>query len=72
MSDSDEFSGDACIVLPDNFLESPEAVSEIYEDQLHDAASNLDVDNLRGPGFFKGALLVPLIWAVSAVWTVCH
>lgn len=72
MSDQDEFDDDACIVLPGNYLDSAEAVSEIYEDELSKAATNFKVDLLSdGPGFLKGALLVPLIWALSAIWTVC-
>lgn len=73
MTDTEEYSGDACVVLPKNYLDSAEAVAEIYEDELAEAAGSLDVDVLsRGPGFFQGTLLVPLIWAVSAIWTVCH
>lgn len=72
MSDQDEFSGDECIVLPKNYLNSAEAVSEIYEDELEDAAVNFKVDQLsRGRRFFKGTVLVPLIWALSSIWTVC-
>jgi hypothetical protein len=72
MSDQDEFSGDACVVLPKNYLDSAEAVAEIYEDELSEAATNFDVDLMRGPRFFKGTLLVTLLWALSGIWTVCH
>lgn len=73
MSDQDEFTSDDCVVLPSNYLESAEAVSEVYEAELAEAAGSLDVDHLsRGPGFFQGILLVPILWAVSGIWTVCH
>ena len=72
MSDEDEFSGDACVVLPKNYLNSAEAVAEIYEDELAEAATSFEVDQMRrGPGFLKGALLVPILWALSGIWTVC-
>lgn len=72
MSEKDEFDGDACVVLPKNYLNSAEAVAEIYEDQLKKAATSFEVDNMRsGPGFLKGALLVPLLWGLPAIWTVC-
>jgi hypothetical protein len=72
MSEKDEFDGDACVVLPRNYLNSAEAVAEIYEDELAEAASSLDVDNLdRRPRFLQGTLLVPALWALSSIWTVC-
>jgi hypothetical protein len=72
MSDQDEFDGDACVVLPKNYLSSAEAVAEIYEDELTEAASNFEVDQFRlGPRFLKGTLLVPVLWAISSIWTVC-
>jgi hypothetical protein len=72
MSDQDEFDGDACVVLPKNYLSSAEAVAEIYEDELTEAASNFDVDQFRlQPGFLKGTLLVPVLWAIPSIWTVC-
>ena len=70
MSEKDEFDGDACVVLPKNYLSSAEAVAEIYEDELSEAAASLEVDNL-GPRFLKGTLLVPVLWALSSIWTVC-
>lgn len=72
MSDQDEFSGDQCIVLPKNYLDSAEAVAEIYEDELAAAAHNFDVDHLkRRRRFFQGTLLVPIVWALSGLFTVC-
>jgi hypothetical protein len=72
MSDQDEFDGDACIVLPKNYLSSPEAVAEIYEEELTEAASNFEVDQFRlTPNFLQGTLLVPLVWALSGIWSVC-
>jgi hypothetical protein len=53
-------------------LSSAEAVAEIYEDELTEAASNFEVDQFRlRPGFLKGTLLVPVLWAIPSIWTVC-
>ena len=72
MNAQPEFRGDDCVVLPQNYLNSVEAVADIYSDQLAAVANNFDVDQLSGRRrFLQGALLVPLIWALSAVWTVC-
>jgi hypothetical protein len=72
MSDQGEFSGDQCVVLPRNYLNSAEAVADIYEDELSAAADNLDVDELRGRRrFLAGTLLTPIIWALSGIFTVC-
>jgi len=71
--DETEFDGDRCVVLPPNYLQSAQAVSEIYEDDLAEAAVNLDVDNLtRKPGFFRGTLLASLIWILPALWAPCY
>lgn len=71
MSDRDEFDGDACVVLPKNYMSSAEAVAEIYEDELSAAAINFDVDEMSGPHFFKGTLLVVGIWFLSGFFSVC-
>ena len=73
MSDTDDFDGDACVVLPKNYLHSAEAVAEIYEDELSDAATSFDVDQFSyRKRFFHGTFFVLTLWAVSGIWTVCH
>ena len=66
-----EFYDDQCIVLPSNYLSSAEAVSEIYEDRLAAATSDLDIEQFREPGFFKGCLLAALLWVLPGLWTIC-
>jgi len=72
MSDQSEYSGKHCIVLPKDYLSSAKAVSEIYDDELSEAVSDLHVDNL-GPerGFLHGTLTAAVIWIVPSVWMVC-
>ena len=72
MSDQDDFSGDQCMVLPKNYLNSAEAVADIYAEELSQAADNLDVDELRGHRFLSGTMLTSIIWALSGIWTVCY
>lgn len=72
MSDQDEYVDDRCIVLPKNYLNSAEAVAEIYEAELSAATNNFDVDQLSGRRFLQGVVLVPLLWALSGIWTVCQ
>ena len=71
MSQEDEFDGDACVVLPKNYLNSAEAVAEIYEEELTEAATSFEVDHLSRPAFLKGSLLVALLWVLPSVWSVC-
>ena len=71
MSDQDEFDGDACVVLPKNYMSSAEAVSEIHEDSLQAAALKFDVDEMSRPHFIKGTLLVVGIWFLSGFFNVC-
>lgn len=71
MSDTEEFDGDSCVVLPKNYLNSAEAVSEVYEDELAEAVSSFEIGHLSRKRFFSGTLLVITIWAASAAWTVC-
>ena len=72
MSDTEDFDGDACIVLPKDYLNSAEAVADIYEDELSDAATSFDVDQFSyRKRFFQGSFFVASLWAISAIWTVC-
>ncbi len=72
MSNQAEFSGDDCVVLPKDYLNSAEAVSEIYADELERAASDLHVDHLGPePGFFSGTIIAALLWIVPSTWMVC-
>jgi hypothetical protein len=68
-----EFDDDQRVVLEENYLNSAEAVSEIYEEELAKVANNLEVDSLRqAPGFFRGTLLATLLWAIPSAWTICQ
>lgn len=72
MSDQDEFDGDACVVLPKNYLNSAEAVADIYEDQLSEAATHFEADPFRlTPRFVRTSIVAALVWALSSIWTVC-
>jgi len=72
MSERDEFSGDECVFLPRDDLNSVEAVADINADQLAAAANNFDIGQLSPRRrFFRGALQVTAIWALSGIWTVC-
>lgn len=71
---AEDFAGDACVVLPSNFLQSADAASELYEDELARAVTNLDVDGLRRPAFHHAgtqALAAALLWLGTSPWVVC-
>ena len=72
MADQQDFDGDQCMVLPSNFLSSAEAVADIYEEELSAARNGFEIEQFSRRGFFKGSLLVAMIWAASGIWTVCH
>lgn len=72
MSDQDEFDGDQCVVLPSNYLNSAEAVSEIFDESLSAARNEFEIAQFDRPGFFKGSLLAASIWILSGIWTVCY
>ena len=69
--DDRDFSGDQCVILPANYLESAVAVSEIHADELAIVAGNLEIDHWSKRGFFRGTAIAALLWAIPAVWTVC-
>lgn len=72
MASQTDFDGETLIVLPKNYLQSAQAVSEVYEEELAARVSNLDVDNLTSkPSFFRGTLLATLLWMIPSIWTVC-
>jgi hypothetical protein len=66
-----EFTGDECVVLPANYLQSPVAVSEIYADQLASVATNLEIDEWSSRTFLRGSATAALLWALPSLWTVC-
>jgi hypothetical protein len=72
MTDQEEFDGDQCVVLPSNYLNSAEAVAEIYEEQLSAGRKGFDSVQFRRAGFFKGSLMTLVLWALSGVLTVCY
>lgn len=72
MSESAEFDGDRCVVLPENYLQSVTAAAEIYEDELVRVSMNLEVDSFSGPGFFSGTLTAALLWALPSLWMACY
>lgn len=73
MASKTEFDGGQCMVLSKDYLQSAQAASEIYEDDLTEIAGSLDVDNLtRRRGFFHGTLLTASVWLLPAIWSLCH
>ena len=72
MNAQTEFNGDQCSVLPAEYLQSAEAASEIYEDELGERVGKLEIDGLhKAPGFFAGTFLAALLWAAPSAWMVC-
>ena len=72
MNAQTEFNGDQCMVLPARYLQSAEAVSEIYADELGQSVGSLEVGGLaETPGFFQGTFLAALLWAAPSAWMVC-
>lgn len=72
MTANTDFDGDQCVVLPENYLQSAKAASEIYEDDLASVATNLEVDNLsKAPGFFHGTLIATLLFMLPSIWMAC-
>jgi hypothetical protein len=73
MTSKPEFDGDQCIVLSKDYLQSAQAASEIYEDDLAKVAGSLDIDNLtRKRGFLHGTVLATLFWLIPSVWNLCQ
>ena len=70
----DEFDGNVCLVLPRNFLQTADAASELYEDELARVATNLEVDGLRPSPLRHAALrmlAVAVVWLGVSPWIVC-
>lgn len=72
MSSQTDFDGETLLVLPKDYLQSAQAASELYEEELAARASKFEVDNLtRRPNFFRGTLLATLLWLIPSIWMVC-
>ena len=68
---SDDISGRHLVVLPKNYLKSAVAVSEIYENELSDAAGNLEIQGWGEPRVLRVLALAAVLWALSSIWSVC-
>jgi len=72
MSSQTDFDGETLVVLPKDYMQSAQAASEVYEEELAARASSLEVENLTSkPGFFHGTLVATLLWLIPSIWTVC-
>ena len=74
MRSATEYNGDDCVVLPANYLSSVDAAVELYEDDLAEAAVNLDVHGLSrsfAGSVIQHGLAASLLWLLPAAWAVC-
>ncbi len=74
MISATEYDGDDCVVLPANYLSSVDAAVELYEDDLAEAAANLDVDGLKrsfAQFVVNRGFAASLLWLLPAAWAVC-
>ena len=57
-----EYNGDRCIVLPADYLETPQAAAELYADQAAKVVNNLYV-----PEFDQGLTIGRLLFRVGCL-----
>ena len=72
MGASTEFNGDQCMVLPTDYLSSPDAAAELHEDELARAVRDLEIVGLSPVRhFFQGTTVATLLWLAPTLWMVC-
>ena len=74
MDDQKEFTGTHAVVLPKDYLQSLEAATELYEDQLASQPGDLTVESLRPdrPWHLFGSLILGLLaWLAPVYWMTC-
>ncbi len=60
MNTANDYNGDQCIVLPADFLKTPQAAAELYADDVNRVANNLHV-----PEFDQGMNFVQVFVRLS-------
>lgn len=69
-----DYTGTHKVVLPVDYMNSIDAVCELYEDQIAAVGTNLDIPGLRLTltqrllRITAGALIV---WLIPAIWLTC-
>lgn len=74
MEDDRDYTGTHAVVLPKDYLQSLEAASELYEEELSSAVSDLEVDSLAPDRRWHmrfGVTLGALVWLAPACWITC-
>jgi hypothetical protein len=67
-----EFSGDQCVVLPADYLQSADAAAELYAEEIARVVTDLEIQSLDPhQGFFRGTLLASILWMAPSIWTIC-
>lgn len=69
-----EYTGTHKVILPPDYLNSIDAVCELYEDRITEAGASLDIPGLQlsaGQRAFRWTLAAVAIWLIPAVWLTC-
>lgn len=69
-----EFNGDKCVVLPVNYLSTPQAASELYEEELAEIVTDLNVRGLGpsvGQATFRLTIVAWFLWLAPGAWMLC-
>lgn len=71
MSASADYTGTHKVVLPLNYMDSVEAVCDLHEDRIAEAALSLDIPELRTTMFqrlVRFAFVAALLWLIPVNW----
>jgi len=73
MDSEAEYTGTHKVVLPPDYMNSVEAVCDLYEDRIDEAGMSLDnIPGLRltwSQRLFRFAIFAAAVWLLPMIWT---
>lgn len=74
MNAETDYTGTHKVVLPVDYLNSIDAVCDIYEERITEAAAGLDIPGLRlstTQKLVRYLVATVCIWLIPAIWLTC-
>jgi len=74
MDANTDYTGTHKVVLPADYMNSIEAVCELYEDRIDAVGTNLDIPGLQltlRQRLLRIAVVALIMWLIPAIWLTC-
>jgi len=75
MNTKPDYTGTHKVVLPVDYMNSIDAVCELYEDRIAAVGTNLDIPGLRltvTQRLVRITVVALIVWLIPAIWLTCR